>query len=179
MGRLNRLCASTGAAVVVSSTWRRGYETLDELASDLASVGLRAAVVGRTPHFAGQTIRMPEANSVVVRGTNRGDEIAWWLWNYGPFESFVIVDDDRDMGQLRHALVQTSFEVGLTDEDVDRCIALLGGSVEPGWGRDGPAVVEVEGGVTVPAGSHLKSPRRSAVTPPSPSTPGREPEGVP
>jgi hypothetical protein len=106
---LNQITDSTGARIVISSTWRGiGLEVLFEIFHQWGIAGL---TVGYTPLW--------------DRAFERGDEIANWLSRHLEVESFVILDDGDDMGHLRHRLVQTNFEVGLTREDADRAIAIL------------------------------------------------------
>lgn len=111
MARLNRLCAQTGARIVFSSTWRKGV-SLPRLQTAFAGVGCAARIIGKTPELHGET---------------RGTEIAAWLTIHraGRDTTFVILDDDADMGLLSVRLIQTDRATGLTDADVDRAIALL------------------------------------------------------
>jgi len=115
VSRLNELITRTGAKVVVSSVWRCG-KTIGSLQAILECAGFTGEVIGKTPHLGGE----------------RGEEIAEWLEDshklYGlePFESFVILDDDSDMGALIPFLVQTSFESGLQQDHVERAVSLLG-----------------------------------------------------
>jgi hypothetical protein len=106
---LNRIITETQARIVVSSTWRGiGLGVLFEIFHEW---GIKAMTVGYTPLW--------------PIGSERGDEIAEWLSQHPEVTSFVILDDGDDMGQLRHRLVQTDFEVGLTNADADRAIAIL------------------------------------------------------
>ncbi len=110
MGLLNRIVEETGALVVVSSVWRygRGRTELQEILND---AGFEGRVLGVTP-------RMPEHE--------RGDEIAEWLKSsLRKVESFVILDDDSDMADLKDKLVQTSMETGMLDEHAEKAIRLL------------------------------------------------------
>lgn len=111
--RLNRLCDATGAQIVISSTWRHGT-TARQFQEDFAYLGCTGRIIGRTP----------DLSNLIPRGT-RGEEIATWLQLHGKVTTFVILDDDNDMGALSSHLVQTSHETGLTDADVDRAITLL------------------------------------------------------
>lgn len=113
VARLNRLVATAGAAVVVSSSWRRGTDVLD-LATALRSAGFVGTVVGATP---------------TVPNLDRGYEIQAWLNDTADagceVESFVILDDDDDMAHLRPRLVQTNPDAGLSDGDVERAVRML------------------------------------------------------
>jgi hypothetical protein len=105
--RLNEITDRTGASIVVSSAWRIGKRVAD-LRDLLKRHGATGPVVGATP--GGQT---------------RGDQIASWMANRD-VESFVILDDDNDMGDLMWALVKTTCEQGLQDEHVAQAIEILG-----------------------------------------------------
>jgi len=109
---LNTLIARTGAAIVISSTWRYfGQQAVTEM---LKARGLEGAVIGVTPRS--------------EHGV-RGREIQQWLANAdAPIESFVILDDDSDMEHLMPRLVRTSFERGLLPADVERAVALFEGA---------------------------------------------------
>lgn len=111
VARLNRIVAATGAVVVISSTWRRLYK-LVELREILANHGFSGIVLDVTPHM----------------GRRRGEDIAEWLASAPQARAvsgFVILDDDSDMEHLTHKLVQTSYETGLQDGDVEAAIAQL------------------------------------------------------
>jgi hypothetical protein len=106
---LNRIIKFTDARIVVSSTWRGiGLEVLFEV---FHQWGITGMTIGYTPLW--------------DRSFERGDEIANWLSKHPEVESFVILDDGDDMGHLKHRLVQTNFEIGLTEADADRAIAIL------------------------------------------------------
>jgi len=115
--RLNRLLINTRAVVVVSSSWRRIVD-LDELGRILRNYGFEGTIIGATPDL-----------THLDRGDRpvwRGDEIAHWLEHHPrAVQSFVILDDGNDMGELSHRLVRTDDRVGLTDEDVLRAMKLL------------------------------------------------------
>jgi hypothetical protein len=106
---LNHITSLTGARIVISSTWR-GIG-LGVLRAIFHQWGIVAVTVGRTPDLGFDH--------------ERGDEIASWLSEHPEVESFLILDDGDDMGQLRHRLVQTNYEIGLTTGDAERAIAIL------------------------------------------------------
>lgn len=118
---LNRIIEQTGAMIVVSSTWRRGSKTpRAAMAETLKRWGVNGTVIDVTP-----CLESRERELYV--GATRGTEIARWLQTYRrhTVESFVIIDDDSDMGELKHRFVQTNFVAGLTEADADRVIAML------------------------------------------------------
>jgi hypothetical protein len=113
---LNEILAKTGAKIVISSCWRIG-RTVPELQALMDKWHVKGEVIDRT-----------ECDWDVTRGK----EIQWWLNGAWPpratgpeVESFVILDDDKDMGDLLPRLVQTRFEPGLTAADAKWAIQLL------------------------------------------------------
>ena len=111
--RLKRLVDATGAMIVVSSSWRQIPTAFKHLQEWLEKYGMTIADI--TPYI----------------GTCRGDDITAWF-NRNPGEwSYVILDDEDDMGEHMSHLVQTEFDVGLIDTDVERAMIIL--SMEPKW----------------------------------------------
>lgn len=111
VAQLNRVIEATGASIVLSSCWRVGRSVV-ECRELLAGWGVTGKVIDRTPEL----------------HLERGCEIAAWLAAYPrDVESFVIIDDDKDMVNLLYALVQTDFREGLTPLHADRVIARLNG----------------------------------------------------
>lgn len=113
---LQGLIEETGAEVVLSSSWRRGYYDLQsgkdnsdtqdyqQLVEKLREYGIE--IVGHTP---------------ISSANYRGNEIAEWLEEYGDeVESFLILDDDNDMKPFGQFFVQTSFLKGLTERHIQK-----------------------------------------------------------
>jgi hypothetical protein len=120
VAQLNRIIGSTGAEVVMSSSWRLDFE-VSEMRRFLFMRGILRPLLDFTPRLA-----------VDERGLAqpRGKEIQSWLASRTTQpDAFVILDDDDDMDELTPYLVRTDFERGLTHEDADRAIALLARSV--------------------------------------------------
>jgi hypothetical protein len=81
--------------------------------AETGGLEVRDAIVGVTPDFANG------------KDQERGDEIAAWMEGR-EIESFVIVDDDMDMGDLVGRLVRTNvFGPGLDAERADEVIRLF------------------------------------------------------
>lgn len=112
---LNKLCKDTGAKIVISSTWRMCEKnvTTEEC---LRNTGLlpEIEVIGKTP---------------VISGCCRGDEISWWLGsNFGENMnnvSFVILDDDTDMGDYMEHLVQCNTYHGFGFPEYQKALEIL------------------------------------------------------
>jgi hypothetical protein len=106
---LNYITESSGARIVVSSSWRIGREVI-ELRELLIGWGVKAPVISKTPYL----------------GTMRGLEIADWLLRhegtrYYP-SSFIVLDDDPDAEPFLDHLIQTAGHIGLTMADAERAI---------------------------------------------------------
>ena len=133
---LGKILAETGASIVLSSSWR--YSTLERTKEHMEIEGFLF-----NDKLVGVTIR---AYQWLERGTGihlsipRGVEIKQWIdthvhsdngkdWErkkLGKDFTYVILDDDTDM-LLEHKdhFVNTKSEIGLTDEDVQKAIAIL------------------------------------------------------
>lgn len=86
--------------IVISSTWRMGRDTIEELKEILDHEHIDSSrVIGRTG----------SDDSGI-----RGREIQAWLNLHPEVTDFLILDDDRDMEHLKPRLVRTLFAVGLT-----------------------------------------------------------------
>lgn len=107
--RLNRVAEVPGVAVVVSSMWR-----LLRSRADLRGILMRNGFTGRL------------IDKTPVSKT-RGAEVREWLrLTSQAIQSFVILDDDDDFAEFGlDRLVQTSKDLGLTDEHADKAIELL------------------------------------------------------
>ena len=114
--RLNRVLDATKARVVISSSWRHivhgrqmsevGFEYL------LWSHGLKCKVWG-------VTCKDNEAQG-------RGKQIAAWLAENDPVESYVVIDDDsHDFRECGHPFVKTDGTKGISEQDADLTIKLL------------------------------------------------------
>lgn len=127
VAELARVLRETDAKVVVSSVWRfelnddgssrRGTRFRDELLEkgDDGRLVLKR-IIGRTKDLWGKA---PDKKNV------RGFEIQTWREEHGHVGSFVIVDDDSDMGPLKPRLVKTDNALGLTRKEGDEMIRLL------------------------------------------------------
>lgn len=104
---LNKITNKTGAKIVISSSWRG----ISSLYTILKLAGITSPIYGETPRLMSRW---------------RGYEIKAWLEGIKEPYKYVIIDDDSDMleSQLDH-FVQTNWEVGLTEEDVNKAIKIL------------------------------------------------------
>jgi HAD domain in Swiss Army Knife RNA repair proteins len=133
INRLNKIIESTGAKVVVSSTWRLG-RSIEELQTILNTVGFTGEIIDKTIYYGGiEGYTVP-----------RGCEIERWLdtkgfqrinWskeeqqkfiNKSEVKNYIILDDDSDMlyNQREH-FVQTGWQFGLDDNTMNKAIKIL------------------------------------------------------
>lgn len=108
--RLKTIVSRTGAEIVLSSTWRRIPEAREHLCNQLAEFGL--TIHSDTP----------------CMGRKRGDDISEWFIRHRDLdiESYIILDDDSDMGIHMSHLVHTSFfEWGLEDKHIEPAVQIL------------------------------------------------------
>jgi hypothetical protein len=112
--RLCRLTSTTGAEIVVSSSWRnnRRYATDAErlawLRGLLEGAGATGEVVGLTPNV-----------------NPRSKAIKRWLKDHKNVTCYVVLDDDASACIESETFIQTSGQTGIIDADVDRAIAIL------------------------------------------------------
>ncbi len=127
---LKELIDNTGAKIVLSSTWRRGWECKERIweptSSDLADIRLFDALVDKLREYDIELLSHTKDFS-----NCRGEEIDLWLkeWGGEPIESYVILDDMDGIELRPHSkyLVQTSFWDGLMLNHVKKAIKILNG----------------------------------------------------
>lgn len=135
VANLNKITDTTGASLVISSTWRIGTEgQFEDLILYLQEQGVTAPVVGRTPSLPSVDLPPYSPYGRMKRSeAQRGTEIQAWMderkevtWN------FIILDDESDMAHLLHKLVRTDgmASEGLREDHVVRALKLLGGQDE-------------------------------------------------
>ena len=107
---LNAIVEATGAAVVVSSTWRLS-SAFAALRASFAAAGCVAEIIDVTPD---------------IDGRQRVLEVAAWLERQAtPPSRFVVLDDDHDMPAFPDKLVRTNRQYGLSPRDLPAVLAIL------------------------------------------------------
>ena len=139
---LREICVSTGAKVVISSSWRGTKKCVPECYFTLLHILAEnyIEVLGDTPHiYAEFEGDIPELISLTTEedlpnlkmkhGTGRATEVEAWL-NTHDVESFVILDDTdydwADYGFDRSWVQPSWFEGGLQSSHVKKSIEILG-----------------------------------------------------
>lgn len=107
---LNEIVRSTGAVVVLSSSWRLTM-SLTALQEAFAEAGCVARLVGITPDI-DQRRRVREIS-------------AWLAQQVEPPARYVIIDDEYEMDALPGKLVKTSRLHGLTARELPEVLARL------------------------------------------------------
>ena len=124
---LKQLVVRTDAKIVLSSTWREGWYARERIENP--SKSFKSAI----RLFEALEKKLSEYDLELLSYTEdfgaRGEEIDLWLknWNGEPIESFVILDDmyPEDLKLHQEKLVQTVESFGLTQEDVEKAVAML------------------------------------------------------
>ncbi len=142
VARLRRVVDATGVRLVLSSDWRRApwKPGLLRTSAALRRVGLGVGLAGATPVLTGAQ-RDERFTPAWVDGRLFGSwhgragwvgiprwmECQVWLDTHPEVTRWAVVDDaaDFDAPGWREKHVQTDADVGLTDADADRLIALL------------------------------------------------------
>ena len=117
VARVRKIVDATGALIVLSSTWRDGWDVENESYNESYFNELRAKFREFGMDFYDRT------GSWQKRG--RGWEILDWLDRHEAVESFVILDDWDDMGPVCDHLILTNPSLGLTEEQVQEAIEIL------------------------------------------------------
>ena len=135
---LKKLVDETGAEIVLSSSWRLSLNGIQKVIDTFRPYGLR--LDGFTQEgipqvkFKGTKYENIKPSHSYNRFDglcieDRGAEIAYWLITHPEVINFVILDDESSdiIDWLPDNLVKTSLYSGLTEEDVLKCIKILGG----------------------------------------------------
>lgn len=112
---VNILVERSGAKVVLSSTWRLKYS--------LAELNLMF-------QKRGATFQIDDVTPAKMSWRPRGMDVAEYLSSLKRDgvtpEAFVILDDIDEFSRLKDYFVQTSDDTGLTQENVDQALKILG-----------------------------------------------------
>lgn len=123
-----KLVKRTDAKVILHSGWRFWFDEAmrplrpeaDFFADAMQNEGIQIA--GVTPDLTTEEIRRTKKFSLV-----KADEILQWL-KESPHGNWVVIDDlELNNSEIRRHQVKTDAEVGITEKDVDKAIAILDG----------------------------------------------------
>lgn len=127
--RLKKIVAGTGAIIVLTSTWKIGWERFNK-----EREWSHARYMDKK--FDKYGMRIYDCTKDVEKGSYfRGLEILEWLKNnFAPDEkvNWIILDDYKfdffENEETKKKVILTDPDVGLTDEQVDLAIEMLGGN---------------------------------------------------
>lgn len=113
---LKRIVDSTGAKIVISSTWRKFF-SVEKFQEMFRVYGWEDA---------------PVIDKTQLTRSSRGWEVNTWLNKNLRVKDYVIIDDYPDFyaSQLSR-FVETNPDVGLTSEDADKAIKILNDGIQP------------------------------------------------
>lgn len=119
VSRVLRILEKTNARLVISSSWRID----SELPAWFRVVGFGETSFDTTPYFYSREDLTHDQICHL-----RGYEISRYIREHEEPESYCILDDDDDfMDSQKENFIQTSYLVGLTDEDMEKAINILNG----------------------------------------------------
>ena len=118
VARLKKLIDLSGARLVLSSTWREGWNQEDESKNDISFTELRNKFKEFGIEIFDRTGDMRQ---------HRWQSIKEYFERLreDPIEHYVILDDYDDMGEYMDHLVLTSASTGLTEEDIQDALEIL------------------------------------------------------
>ena len=142
---LKQLVEATEAKIVLSSSWRLNLIHIQNIIDTFRPYGLR--LDGFTQDGVSQSgfvdtkyenikpkytrscfdSKAPNYEGICIE--DRGAEIAYWLIKHPEVTNYVILDDESSdiIDWHPNSLVKTSLYSGLTEEDILKCIKILGG----------------------------------------------------
>ena len=112
--RLNTILERSNADLVICSGWRNEEYIQAHMVEVLIANGVRLnplKYLGITPD---------------INNGHRGYEIQAWIESNKFLGKFVIIDDEEDMMPMMDYLVNTNSGLGITDEDVEKALKILG-----------------------------------------------------
>lgn len=137
---LKKIVDATGAKIILSSSWRYGWEKWEETRLDRALGKFGLKIRNKTPDGVRMDVKDPRVRNWYEGGeyshrypftTDRGLEILKYLEDH-PAENYVVLDDEGwDIEQWIDAdhFVHTTAWDGLTEEKVEEAIRKLNGGI--------------------------------------------------
>ena len=109
LGNLKRLVEETNSKIVITSSWRKETIGKSVLISKLKEYNLDKSIIGYTP----------------ILNQLRETEIEYFLDSFDRLPNYIIIDDEKNMGELNEYLIKTNPYKGLTLENVEKGIKKL------------------------------------------------------
>lgn len=127
---LKNIVEKTDCKIVISSTWRLGGKTLDQMKSWFASPTIKNAIIGKTPRlgvYDGEDF---------YTSAPRGMECSKWLKDNGypyDFRRVAILDDDSDSYPMNKAWILVNGTDGINTDNYKQAVKLLTEGFKYGW----------------------------------------------
>lgn len=130
--RVKQICDTTGAKLVISSSWQRyengEHKTPEERVAYWLEGVLMKRVKGDLRDFFEKYTYDMTGRFYGEYGNVRGSDIKSWLVRHPEVDSYVILDDESDMlDEQLWNFVQTDMGFGIQDREVSLCIDILNG----------------------------------------------------
>ena len=132
MEKVKKICDETGAKIVVSSSWRFGSNSVEDFIRSITEDKEFCPVPFSFPKLiVGITPTLLDNGEKYYTHTFRGSEIGKYLMNHEEVTRYILLDDEAEYypGQ-KIFLIQTSPEIGISDDVVEKAIELLNKSPE-------------------------------------------------
>jgi hypothetical protein len=126
VSNLKKILDQTGADIVISSSWKSfGYSELEEMWEER---GLPGKLIGITPNSVSDEMLLNADLDNMELFSIRGMEIKEWLSKNGKrISHYAIIDDmDNMLPEQQSHFVKTDPEIGITKENANQVIAILG-----------------------------------------------------
>ena len=110
--------------MISSSRKSFGFSELEEMWTDR---GLPGKLIGIPPNSVSDELLVDADIDSIELFHIRGEEIKEWLTKHGKYVSHYAIIDDMDnmLPEQQSHFVQTNPEVGITEEDAEKVIAIL------------------------------------------------------
>ena len=125
VANLRKIVEETGADIVISSSWKcMGLSQMEDMWKDR---NLPGKIIGVTPNSVSDELLIDADIDSMELFHIRGEEIKEWLKKHGKHTSrYAIIDDmDNMLPEQQSYFVHTNPEVGITEDDAEKAIAIL------------------------------------------------------
>ena len=125
VANLRKIVEETEADIVISSSWKcMGLSQMEDMWKDR---NLPGKIIGITPNSVSDELLIDADIDSMELFHIRGEEIKEWLKKHGKHTSrYAIIDDmDNMLPEQQSYFVHTNPEVGITEDDAEKAIAIL------------------------------------------------------
>ena len=125
VNNLAKIINETGADIVVSSSWK--FMGLTQMQNMWEERGLPGKILDTTPNTVSDEFLLDVNLEHMELTPIRGMEVQEWLNTKGENVSHYVILDDMDniLPEQQSNFVQTNPEIGITEDDANKAIAIL------------------------------------------------------